>query len=383
MAASNKPPPKPPAPPPSSKSRIPRLNDDDDGTEATLSTAMMRLRALQRPKGISIPRLGVEEELSEPTRSKRTSPGIQSIVPRVTVDEEDGSRTDQTGMVAQVASVRGASRPRLTVLVGMSAGMIIPLENRSRFVVGRARGVDVRLVDPGVSRQHARVRRTDSGFVLEDLSSTNGTLLNGAAVTNAKLSPGDRIQVGPNAVIQFGLFDATEDKLAINLYQASTRDPLTQAYSHQYFFDRLGAEAAYARRHQAPLSLVTFQLDRLRSLQEGEGEAAVDTLLCGVASVSARMAREEDTFCRLSGQEFAIVVRGEALRNAAKMAERLRRGVEAARFPLGANTLQVTISIGVAELHECREREGEALLRICLERMHRASSRGGNRVCIL
>jgi diguanylate cyclase (GGDEF)-like protein len=380
MAASNKPPPKPPT---SSKSRIPRLNEDEDGTEATLSTAMLRLRALQRPKVSTLPRLGLEEDGSEATRSKRASPGSPAIVPRVSVEEEDGSRTDQTGMICQPGSVRGAGRPRLTVLVGMSAGMIIPLENRSRFVVGRARGVDVRLVDPGVSRQHARVRRVDAGFVVEDLSSTNGTLLNGTAVTQAKLSPGDRIQIGPNAVIQYGLFDATEDKLAVDLYQASTRDPLTQAYSHQYFLDRLGAEAAYARRHQAPLSLAIFELDHLKSLQECEGEAAVDNLLRGVASVTARLAREEDTFCRLSGKDFALLVRAETLRNAAKMAERLRRGVEAARFPLASNTLQVTISIGVAELHECREKEGDALLRMCLERMHRARTRGGNRVCIL
>ena len=63
-------------------------------------------------------------------------------------------------------------------------------------VIGRSRRCDIVLTDPNVSRQHAEVRRQDSGFMLLDLGSTNGTRVNRRDVKQVVLQHGDRIELG-------------------------------------------------------------------------------------------------------------------------------------------------------------------------------------------
>lgn len=73
---------------------------------------------------------------------------------------------------------------------------------KDRVVIGRLPDSDIVLSDPGVSRRHAEIRRQDGGFVIADLGSTNGTLVNQAAVEERLLQEGDRITVG-RTVLEF------------------------------------------------------------------------------------------------------------------------------------------------------------------------------------
>jgi pSer/pThr/pTyr-binding forkhead associated (FHA) protein len=61
---------------------------------------------------------------------------------------------------------------------------------------------DVVIPDPGASRHHAEIRRTEEGFVLSDLGSTNGTMVNEATVSERLLEEGDRITIG-RTVLEF------------------------------------------------------------------------------------------------------------------------------------------------------------------------------------
>jgi|SRR5919106_3078980 hypothetical protein len=71
-----------------------------------------------------------------------------------------------------------------------------------RMVIGRLEGSDVQISDPGASRRHAEVRRDGNDYVLVDLGSTNGTLVNEAPVTEHTLEEGDRITIG-RTVLEF------------------------------------------------------------------------------------------------------------------------------------------------------------------------------------
>jgi hypothetical protein len=73
---------------------------------------------------------------------------------------------------------------------------------KDRVTIGRLADSDIVLADPGVSRRHAEVRRGDGGFVILDLGSTNGTLVNGTPVAERRLEEGDRITVG-RTVLEF------------------------------------------------------------------------------------------------------------------------------------------------------------------------------------
>ncbi len=71
-----------------------------------------------------------------------------------------------------------------------------PLEGRGPWTVGRSQECDIVVSDPNVSRKHARLSRADNGFVVEDLGSTNGTLLDGAPIDRERIESGDELTFG-------------------------------------------------------------------------------------------------------------------------------------------------------------------------------------------
>jgi hypothetical protein len=71
-----------------------------------------------------------------------------------------------------------------------------PLEGRGPWSVGRSEENDIVIQDPNVSRKHAQLSRLDNGFVVEDLGSTNGTLLDGAPIDRERIESGDELTFG-------------------------------------------------------------------------------------------------------------------------------------------------------------------------------------------
>jgi pSer/pThr/pTyr-binding forkhead associated (FHA) protein len=80
------------------------------------------------------------------------------------------------------------------------AGRLVEL-SAERVVLGRSRECDVRVADLNVSRRHAEVRDEDGDYILVDLGSTNGTLLNGRRVDTQRLEDGDTITVGSTEIV--------------------------------------------------------------------------------------------------------------------------------------------------------------------------------------
>ncbi len=107
-----------------------------------------------------------------------------------------------------MSEVRGAPAPsfrvdaavpaggRVRVLRGFYEGLELPID-RAWWVIGRGRGADAVVAEPTISRAHAAIGfQQGEGFFVQDLGSTNGTLLNGARTQRASLSDGDEIQMG-------------------------------------------------------------------------------------------------------------------------------------------------------------------------------------------
>jgi DNA-binding CsgD family transcriptional regulator len=106
------------------------------------------------------------------------------------------------------------AKPCLQILNGADIGKVIPLESGTS-IIGRGVNAQVRLVDNGVSREHAKVIVSDDVVNLVDNGSTNGTYINGAPVDAGILRDGDRIHVGPDVTLQFVYLnpDAQSDPL--------------------------------------------------------------------------------------------------------------------------------------------------------------------------
>jgi pSer/pThr/pTyr-binding forkhead associated (FHA) protein len=102
------------------------------------------------------------------------------------------------GVVAQQERRGGGPVPggtSICVLRGFYEGLQVPVD-RDWLVIGRGRGADVILAEPTISRAHAAIGFEEDAFFVQDLGSTNGTLVNGTREEKRALEDGDEIQMG-------------------------------------------------------------------------------------------------------------------------------------------------------------------------------------------
>jgi hypothetical protein len=110
-------------------------------------------------------------------------------------EESTGGEIDQgtAAISADEARRHGLAREIVEVVLGDEKH---PLEGRGPWTVGRSQESDIVINDPNVSRKHARISRADNGFIVEDLGSTNGTLLDGAPIDRERIEGGDELTFG-------------------------------------------------------------------------------------------------------------------------------------------------------------------------------------------
>jgi len=134
--------------------------------------------------------------------------------------------------------------------------------------------------------------------------------------------------------------------LVLRLRTLASHDSLTGALNRGAFEQRLDAELARARRTGAPLSLVIFDVDHFKALNDSFGHAAGDAALRGIGDVVASGMRRSDVFGRLGGEEFGLLLPDTDVEGAATAADKLRLRLAAP----AAGRRALTVSFGVAEI---------------------------------
>lgn len=307
-------------------------------------------------------------------------------------EEEERSIITMPGLVTVREDVARRERPVLTVLTGVLAGKVFPLE-QAETTFGRSRDCVVRIDDSDVSRRHMRILQEDGRFIVEDLESRNGTFLGSRPIRRAELENGDKITLGPNLVLRFALLEPAEEALAKQLFEASTSDALTRVANRRYFDERLASEIAFAQRHGTELALLTFDVDHFKRVNDTWGHGAGDIVLRIVAAQVKRTVRVEDLLARVGGEEFGVLVRGIGREGLARLAERVRLSVSRLQIPWQGTDLSVTVSLGGALLSESRATStpaihsspkelGAGLVRLADERLYLAKQTGRNRACL-
>jgi two-component system cell cycle response regulator len=165
------------------------------------------------------------------------------------------------------------------------------------------------------------------------------------------------------------------------LQQAALMDPLTEVPNRRYAMDRMQQEWSAADRNERPMACMVIDVDHFKSVNDTHGHDVGDTVLRRVAETLKHTARMQDVIARLGGEEFLVLCPNTDTAAAAQCAERLRQAVQQLRVPIGAGTLQVTISIGVAAL------DGEmlgpdAMIKAADQAVYAAKQSGRNRTCI-
>jgi diguanylate cyclase (GGDEF)-like protein len=291
--------------------------------------------------------------------------------------DDDTKIASKDELVRPVAKDR--DRAYLIVLAGASVGEMYKIA-KEKTVIGRGNQADIHVVDDGISRRHAEIVHDKDGIYVRDLGSTNGTFCNGERVSDHQLKDGDKIQVGSTTILKFTFHDSLDETFQRQMYESALRDGLTKVFNKKYFLDRLESEFAYAIRHKTPLSLVMFDIDHFKKINDTYGHLAGDYALATLANVVSQTIRQEDVFARYGGEEFAVICRGVDLVGAAAFGERIRRMVAAQHFEYQGTTIKVTVSVGVAAVPDVGMREHAELVGSADEALYTAKRNGRNQV---
>ncbi|MFC0048870.1 sensor domain-containing diguanylate cyclase [Rheinheimera tilapiae] len=167
----------------------------------------------------------------------------------------------------------------------------------------------------------------------------------------------------------------------IELEKANRQDGLTKVQNRRYWEEQLKQEIHRAQRYQHSLSLILFDLDKFKDLNDKYGHLGGDFVLVELSSFISSLLRDSDLFGRYGGEEFGIILPDTGLDGAEEVAERICRAV--ADYPMLFNqqTIRTTLSIGVAEFVPKQHFLHDDLIRCADMALYNAKRSGRNRVC--
>lgn len=160
---------------------------------------------------------------------------------------------------------------------------------------------------------------------------------------------------------------------------AATIDPLTGTGNRKALDDALNREINLACRNETPLSVVMFDFDHFKQLNDGFGHQFGDVVLKEVIREVRQVIRNTDLLFRYGGEEFMLLLHKTSLQNAAEVAEKIRQHIAKTAIDHNNQPVSVSVSMGAASLHE-----GDipsTLINRADNALYQAKGLGRNRVC--
>jgi len=292
---------------------------------------------------------------------------------------------------------------------------------RRKHIIGRADDADLVLSNRQVSRHHALVHYDKKNYVIDDLNSINGTIINGKKISKHILRPGDEISIGDFLIIfddgsvKPSYFDETqvarrggetaiiEDKFISlkkkikdknlrtefkhiedvvkksrkRLSSLVHEDKLTGLYNRHYFDKIAQKEFTEAKNSNSHFSLLFVDIDHFKNINDTYGHKTGDKALKTIAKLILSSCRKSDVVARYGGEEIVVILPKTHSRDAIKVASDMRSIIsKQTRNLIG---LRITVSIGVATFPD-----GGDTLKMLLDNadkaLYRAKREGRNRV---
>ncbi|MBI3206176.1 MAG: GGDEF domain-containing protein [Polyangiaceae bacterium] len=295
---------------------------------------------------------------------------------------EFDEKTRVTQVVQQPSPAESAGNDCVVVIYTKEPGLLGKRFVLDRNQIGIGRGADNVIVLDGdsVSRRHAQIERRSNRWYVVDNGSTNGTYLNEEQIVReAPLNNSDRLKVGPT-ILKFLSGADAEAKYHEEIYRMTIVDGLTQIHNKRYLYEALEREVLRARRHGRPLSILMFDIDFFKRVNDQYGHLAGDYVLRELARVVQGRIRRDEVFARYGGEEFVIALPETPLEGAVSLAENLRARVAEHTFVFQGERIPVTVSIGAAVLAP-DDKTATELVQRADEKLYEAKRGGRNRVC--
>ncbi len=302
--------------------------------------------------------------------------GVVLRWPGQPVDEPNRHKTVVT-VISKISAKPAGKQACLVVIYGIDLGRRHSVDGAA-IVLGRSSKADVQIDQESVSRNHARIINTGKSLILRDLGSTNGTFVNDELIDEYVLRDGDFVKIG-RTIFKFLTGSNIENAYHEEIYRLTTVDGLTQIFNKRYFVESLERELSRAQRYRRALSLILFDIDHFKLINDRHGHLAGDQVLRQLAAVVKARIRREDVLARYGGEEFAIVLPEIDRANALVFAEKVCRLIEQTQFKFEQNVIPVTVSLGVTE-NEAESDGAESFIKRADERLYEAKGQGRNRV---
>lgn len=272
---------------------------------------------------------------------------------------------------------------------GAKTGCRYPL-TEAQTVIGREPENLLFVAEPSVSRRHAAIYQSGVAIEIEDLGSSNGTFVNDTKVTaRAPLKDGDMIRLG-TILFKFYAHDSLEAILADKIYRIATIDAGTQIFNKKYLLDTLENECKFAKAYKRNLSVIYYDLDFFKKVNDTYGHGGGDFVLKESANLVKGCIRKDDVLGRYGGEEFVIVLPNTEQKTAAELAERIRHTIENHVFQVevdssnGGRKLvphKQTLSLGVSQ-YKPDMANYEALLESADKKLYNSKQTGRNKVTV-
>ncbi len=259
-------------------------------------------------------------------------------------------------------------------------GKRIPLDGPAHeLTIGRDVQNSLVLEFEGVSRRHARLAKRDGVWWVHDNNSTNGTYVNDLLTRETPLRNGDRVKVG-DVILKYLSAGDLESEFIETISQMMVTDGLTQAANKRHLTEKITDELNRSARHGRPLSLVMFDVDHFKKVNDSYGHVAGDVVLKEIASLVRSRVRRNEVFGRYGGEEFALLLPETTLQGAVTLAQELCVLVGSTPFLFDRTRIPVTISLGVAQWNPAI-RTTDEFIRMADAKLYQAKRDGRNRVC--
>ncbi|MGE0763659.1 MAG: diguanylate cyclase [Bdellovibrionales bacterium] len=279
----------------------------------------------------------------------------------------------------------GQAPPSVLLLVGPanSVGRQWPIEDTDR-IIGRAPSCHIYVDERSMSKSHAKLVLANGDVSVVDLESTNKTMVNGkviAALQPVRLKNNDQIKMG-NVILKFLERGSIETVASAQTYDRSQTDALTGIANRGALETHAVELFKRANLLGIPFSLLIFDIDKFKNINDTHGHPTGDYVIKEIASVVRdKLIRENDFFARAGGEEFVLVLLGSPLNRAQEVAERVRQTIQNHVFTFEGKTIPVTISAGVA-VHKASDTGWEAVYDRADKAMYQSKNSGRNRVTV-
>lgn len=249
------------------------------------------------------------------------------------------------------------------------------------ITIGRDDGIELTLSDGSISRRHCRVERhpATNQYMIVDLGSTNGTLLNGQKVDGQfPLTAGDKIFLG-GSVLRFNYSDVLDIQYQSQMAKMVTTDPLTGLGSRRQHDAIAPLLAERAEAERALLSVMVMDMDGLKKINDTHGHEMGGFAIVEVSHLIRAVLDDYGVLYRYGGDEFVGYFMNMDQLRATELAEQVRQRVCAHNFVSDGIRLEPTISIGIAT-YPNDSQSAAALFKLADRALYKAKQSGRNRV---